>query len=149
MADDVEKPNDPSGMDKLIKDAFPEAEMDEMIEEQRKAEVKSKALEKIKLEKELKEEMEKQREKIENEASELDDVDGFHLFKEQMDLPYKEYHPDHRVDIEDGVEPEASVDVVEGEEDPLEIYDKDSLLHEPTDEEEFIVDDELLEDITE
>ena len=32
--------------------------MDEMIEEQRKAEVKSKALDKIKLEKELKEEME-------------------------------------------------------------------------------------------
>ena len=28
-------------------------------------------------------------------------MDGFHLFKEQMDLPYQEYHPDHRLDIED------------------------------------------------
>ena len=146
--DDIQKPSDPSGMDKLIQDAFPEAEMDEMIEEQRKAEVKSKALDKIKLEKELKEEMEKQREQIENEASELDDVDGFHLFKEQMDLPYKEYHPDHRVDIGEKVEPEPKQE--EGEEDLSEIYDKDSLLHEPTEaEEEIVIDDELLEDIVE
>ena len=31
---------DPSAMDKLIQDAFPEAEMDEILEEQRKSEVK-------------------------------------------------------------------------------------------------------------
>jgi hypothetical protein len=75
-------------MDKLIQDAFPEAEMDEMIEEQRKADVKNKALDKIKLEKELEEEMEKQKEMKEDEAADLDDVDGFHLFKESFDLPY-------------------------------------------------------------
>lgn len=31
---------DPTAMDKLILDAFPEAEMDEILEEQRKSEVK-------------------------------------------------------------------------------------------------------------
>ena len=31
---------DPNNMDKLIQDAFPEAEMDEILEEQRKSEVK-------------------------------------------------------------------------------------------------------------
>jgi hypothetical protein len=40
-------------------DAFPEAEREELLEEQRKQEVKAKALEKIKLEKELQEELEK------------------------------------------------------------------------------------------
>lgn len=48
-----------SSLDKFVKDVFPEAEQDEFIEEQRKQEVKNKALEKIKLEKELQEELEK------------------------------------------------------------------------------------------
>lgn len=74
------------------------------MEEQRKSEVKNKALEKIKLEKELQVELEKQKEEKELEAADYDDVDGFHLFNEQMDLPYQINHPDHHVDIEDNIE---------------------------------------------
>ena len=52
------------------------------MEEIRKSEVKNKALEKMKFEKELQEEIKKQKSKKELEAADLDDVDGFHLFKE-------------------------------------------------------------------
>jgi hypothetical protein len=43
----------------MVQDAFPEAEQDEFYEELRKLNVKNKALDKIKLEKELKEELER------------------------------------------------------------------------------------------
>jgi len=96
-------------MDKLIQDAFPEAEMDEILEEQRKSEVKQKALDKIKFEKELAEELEKQKGKLEEDGAEFDDVDGFHLFKDSFEIPYKDYQPKNVVDIE------QSQDTEEGE----------------------------------
>lgn len=109
-----------SALDDMIKDAYPEAEIEEILEEQRKVEVKNKALEKIKFEKELAEELEKQKKLKAKEAAELDDVDGFHLFKEQMDLPYKEDHPNHKIDIEDKVEEEKQKEASLDEDDVSE-----------------------------
>ena len=106
MSSGTIEPVSESSIENLVNNAYPEAEMDEILEEQRKVEIKNKALEKIKLEKELQEELEKQKEQKELEQAGYEDVDGFHLFKEQMDLPYQEYHPDHHIDIEDKVEAE-------------------------------------------
>lgn len=93
-----------TNIDKIIMDAFPEAEREELLEEQRKQEVKAKALEKIKLEKELQEELEKQKILQEKEAAQLDDVDGFNLFNQDMNLPKLKDEPDYRNDLEDKVE---------------------------------------------
>lgn len=100
MATESDDSKDPSAMDKLIQDAFPEAEMDEILEEQRKSEVKQKTLDKIKFEKELAEEIEKQKGQLEEDGIEFDDVDGFHLFKDSFEIPYKDYQPKNVVDIE-------------------------------------------------
>ena len=82
MSSGTIEPVSESSIENLVNNAYPEAEMDEILEEQRKVEIKNKPLEKIKLEKELQEELEKQKEQKELEQAGYEDVDGFHLFKE-------------------------------------------------------------------
>lgn len=95
----------PTIKDKIqpLQDLMPDAEMEEILEQVKADEAKSNVLEKLQLDKQLQKEIEKQAREIEKEAEELGgDIDGFHLFKEEYEIPYnKDYQPTQKLDIED------------------------------------------------
>jgi hypothetical protein len=116
---------------------IPESELEEIREKVKADEAKSNVLEKLELDKQLQKEIDKQASEKEAEADELDgDVDGFHLFKEEYDIPYQDYQPSHKLDIEE--ESDDQTDEQEGEphldsQDGSDIVDEFDNIEDPSD----------------
>lgn len=119
---------------------IPESELEEIREKVKADEAKSNVLEKLELDKQLQKEIDKQASEKEAEADELDgDVDGFHLFKEEYDIPYQDYQPSHKLDIEeDDEDSDDQTEEQEGEpdldsQDGSDIVDEFDNIEDPSD----------------